>query len=220
MFSCTSSDRDNRLKRDRQRMVDEQISARGIKHPNVLNALLKVPRHQFVPAKLRDFAYKDCPLVIGYEQTISQPYIVAYMTAIAQIAPTDHVLEIGTGCGYQAAVLAELAAEVYTVEIIPELNHIAQKTLKNLGYNNIHFQVGDGYLGWQEFAPYHAIIVTAAPTHVPQPLIEQLAPRSRMVIPVGDALQYIEVLQKTETKILTKKMLAVRFVPLRRSPKF
>ena len=200
----------------RQQMVAEQIRARGIGSPAVLEALLTVPRHRFVDPSLAQLAYADYPLPIGYGQTISQPYIVAYMTEAAEISPEDRVLEIGTGCGYQAAVLGELAQEVYTIEIIPELAERASRTLQALGYKNVHVKVGDGYQGWAEHAPYDAILVTAAPEHIPQPLIDQLALNGRMVIPVGKWAQDMVVLTKKPEGVSEHRTIPVRFVPLRR----
>ena len=200
----------------RQYMVEHQIRARGIKDQAVLEALLSVPRHRFVDSSLAQIAYADSPLPIGYDQTISQPYIVAYMSEAAQISPEEKVLEIGTGCGYQAAVLGELAKEVYTIEIIPQLAELARRTLKELGYNNVQVMAGDGYEGWKKQAPYDAILVTAAPDHIPQPLIKQLAINGRMVIPVGEAYQEMVVLTKTEEGLMEERTIPVRFVPLTR----
>lgn len=200
----------------RQYMVDHQIRARGILDLAVLEAMSKVPRHLFVEPSDVQLAYSDYPLPIGYNQTISQPYIVAYMTEAAQISPQDQVLEIGTGCGYQAAVLGELAKEVYTIEIIPELAERARRTLKTLGYTNIHVKTGDGSKGWAEHAPYDAIIVTAAPDHIPQPLIDQLAMNAKMVIPVGKGHQEMVVLTKTPLGVIESRTIPVRFVPLRK----
>jgi protein-L-isoaspartate(D-aspartate) O-methyltransferase len=198
----------------RQYMVEHQIRARGIKDSRVCQAMSTVPRHLFIETSDAQLAYSDCPLPIGYHQTISQPYIVAYMTAAAQISPLDKVLEIGTGCGYQAAVLGELAKEVYTIEIIPELAERARRTLKSLGYTNIHVKTGDGAQGWAEQAPYDAIIVTAAPEQIPQPLIDQLAINAKMVIPVGKRHQDMMVLTKTPTGVIESRTIPVRFVPL------
>ena len=198
----------------RQRMVKQQIIARDIDDPAVLAALQKVPRHRFVPSTLQNLAYADQPLTIGYGQTISQPYIVAYMTEAAHLTPRSKVLEIGTGCGYQAAILAEIAQEVFTVEIVPELAQQARDRLEALGYQNIHYKIGDGYKGWPEFAPYDAILVTAAPDHRPQPLLQQLAVGGHLVIPVGTIGQRLEVLHKTSTDLEMEKAIAVRFVPL------
>lgn len=200
----------------RQQMVDYQIRTRGIRDQAVLKALLTVPRHQFVEPYLAKLAYADSPLPIGYDQTISQPYIVAYMTEAAEISPEEKVLEIGTGCGYQAAVLGELAKEVYTIEIIPKLAERAQRTLKALGYENVHVKAGDGYQGWVKHAPYDAILVTAAPDHIPQPLIDQLAMNGKMVIPVGKGYQDMVVLTKTQEGMIEERTIPVRFVPLRR----
>lgn len=199
----------------RQQMVVEQIRARGIRSPAVLEALLTVPRHRFVDSSLAQLAYADYPLPIGYGQTISQPYIVAYMTEAAAISPEERVLEIGTGCGYQAAVLGELAQEVYTIEIIPELAERARRTLQALGYQNVHVKAGDGYQGWAEHAPYDAILVTAAPDHIPQPLIDQLALNGRMVIPVGKWYQELVVLTKKPEGVSKQRTIPVRFVPWR-----
>jgi protein-L-isoaspartate(D-aspartate) O-methyltransferase len=204
---------------DRQYMVEHQIRARGIEDKAVLQAMLTVPRHRFVEPPLAHLAYADNPLPISHDQTISQPYIVAYMTEAAKISPEDRVLEIGTGCGYQAAILGELAGEVYTIEIIPELAELAHRTLKTLGYKNIHFKTSDGYWGWAEHAPYDAILVTAAPDHIPQPLIDQLAIEGRMVIPVGKRYQNIVVLTKKPKGVIEERTIPVRFVPLLKGDK-
>ncbi|MDJ0747759.1 MAG: protein-L-isoaspartate(D-aspartate) O-methyltransferase [Xenococcaceae cyanobacterium MO_167.B27] len=200
----------------RSHMVEYQLRARGIKDERVLRAMSQVPRHQFVDSSWRNLAYSDRSLPIGHNQTISQPYIVAYMSEAAKISPSDKVLEIGTGCGYQAAVLGELAQEVYSVEIIPQLAQRARRTLSQLGYENIEVKTGDGYQGWTEHAPYDAIIVTAAPKRIPQALIDQLATNGKMVIPVGTWYQEIVVLTKTQEKILEERTIPVRFVPMRR----
>ena len=200
----------------RQYMVERQIQARGIRNKTVLEAMLTVPRHRFVEPSLAHLAYQDYPLPIGHDQTISQPYIVAYMTEMADISPQEKVLEIGTGSGYQAAVLGELAKEVYTIEILPELARKASQILQQLGYDNVYVKAGDGYQGWTQHAPYDAILVTAAPDHIPQPLIDQLAINGRMVIPVGKWYQEIVILTKTEKGVIEKKTIPVRFVPLRR----
>ena len=199
---------------ERARMVREQLRARGIRDQAVLSAMARVPRHRFVPTSLEAFAYGDHPLPIGFEQTISQPYIVAYMTEAADISSTDKVLEIGTGSGYQAAVLAELASEVYSIEILPELAERARILLRELGYAKVQVRTGDGYLGWKEHAPFDAILVTAAPDHVPPALVEQLAAQGRMVIPVGTEQQELRLLTKTAGGLLEQTMLPVRFVPL------
>lgn len=201
----------------RAAMVEEQLRARGIRNRAVLTVMTRVPRHRFVPAMYQDEAYDDHPLPIGFDQTISQPYIVGYMTEAADISSNEKVLEIGTGSGYQAAILAELAREVYTIEIIPELAERARTVLSELDYRNIQVRSGDGYVGWKEHAPFDAIIVTAAPDHVPPALLEQLAVKGRMVIPVGTGEQEMRVITKTATGITDEKTLPVRFVPLVRS---
>ncbi len=197
-------------------MVDDQIEARGIRDPRVLGAMRKVPRDRFVPPDVVSLAYADQPLPIGHGQTISQPYIVAYMSEALRVTPQSKVLEIGTGSGYQAAILGELAREVYTIELIPELAARARATLESLGYANVHVRTGDGYLGWPEEAPFDAIMVTAAPDHVPQPLVDQLAVGGRLVIPVGDFDQEIRILTRTPAGIEESRTIPVRFVPLRR----
>jgi protein-L-isoaspartate(D-aspartate) O-methyltransferase len=199
---------------ERTRMIDQQIRARGVKDPAVLAAMAKVPRERFVPAELRGAAYDDGPLPIGHNQTISQPYIVAYMTEALAVGGDGRVLEIGTGSAYQAAILGEIVKEVYTIEIIPELAKRARGLLSDLGYANVHVKTGDGYQGWAEHAPYDGIIVTAAPDHIPRPLIEQLAVGGRMVIPVGNADQEIAIVSKTERGIVEKRTIPVRFVPM------
>ena len=205
--------------RMRERMVAEQMAARDIKDPRVLAAMRKVPRHLFVPADQQRLAYEDHPLPIGKDQTISQPYIVAYMSQALELKPTHKVLEIGTGSGYQAAVLGELASQVYTIEIVKELADRATQALADAGYKNVHVRHGDGYAGWPEHAPFDAIMVTAAPDHVPQPLIEQLAPGGRMIIPVGDYFQELRVILRTEQGIVQRSTIPVRFVPLTRNPR-
>jgi protein-L-isoaspartate(D-aspartate) O-methyltransferase len=204
---------------ERERMVSRQIEARGISDPRVLGAMRKVPRHLFVPEAVRSSAYSDAPLPIGEGQTISQPYIVALMTDLARPGPHDRALEVGTGSGYQAAVLANLVEHVYSVELEPELAHRAEALLHELQYDNITVRSGDGYAGWPEAAPFDVIIVTAAPDHVPQPLIEQLKRGGRLVIPVGKtfAVQQLQVLEKDASgRISTSLVTPVRFVPLRR----
>jgi len=198
----------------RNRMVVEQIAARGVSDPEVLAAMRKVPRHEFVPEEYRDMAYRDTPLPIGHGQTISQPYIVAYMTEQLALSPKDKVLEIGTGSGYQAAVLAELVSEVFTIEIIPELAEQARKTLQRLGYKNVHVRVGDGYQGWPEHAPFDAIILTAAPPKVPQPLLDQLKDGGRLIAPVGENYQELVLIEKQGSKLVRKNLIPVRFVPM------
>ncbi len=197
-------------------MVETQIRRRGVTDQDVLAAMERVPRHEFVPEQYRDQAYEDHPLPIGYGQTISQPYIVALMTELLRLESTDRVLEVGTGSGYQAAILAEIVAEVYTVEIIEELAREAQERLKRLGYHNVHVRHGDGYYGWEEHAPYDAIIVTAAPDHIPQPLIRQLKDGASMVIPVGPRGGYQTLWQITKEgdKIIKRDVTGVLFVPL------
>ena len=206
------------LEAEREAMVERQIRARGIEDAAVLEALREVPRHAFVPPDVRPLAYRDRPLPIGYDQTISQPYIVAYMTEMAEIAPGDTVLEIGTGSGYQAAVLGELASAVYTIEIVPELAARADSTLEALGYGNVHVRAGNGYGGWPEHAPFDAIVVTAAPTEVPQTLVDQLAVGGRMVIPVGDMYQEMTVIEKTPEGVAERQTIPVRFVPMTGEP--
>lgn len=195
-------------------MVREQLRARGIDDRAVLEAMGRVPRHRFVPPAFEPLAYRDHPLPIGFDQTISQPYVVAFMTEAAAISSTDRVLEIGTGSGYQAAILAELAREVYSIEIIPELATRAQAVLRDMGYSNVHVRAGDGYLGWAEHAPFDAILVTAAPDHVPPALVEQLAVNGRMLIPVGTGEQELRLLTKTADGVVETTMHRVRFVPL------
>ena len=198
----------------REKMVESQIKARGVKDPRVLSALLKVERHRFVPEKYLDSAYSDQPLPIGEGQTISQPYIVALMTELLELKGYERVLEIGTGSGYQAAILAELAKEVYTIEIIEPLASRAREKLSELGYQNIKVKAGDGYLGWPEAAPFDAIIVTAAPDHIPKPLIEQLKERGRMVLPVGVYTQELKKIVKRSGKMETINVIPVVFVPM------
>jgi protein-L-isoaspartate(D-aspartate) O-methyltransferase len=202
----------------RHLMVERQIEGRGIRDPRVLTAVRKVPRHRFVPPNMQDAAYEDSPLPIGFGQTISQPYIVAYMSEVLQIAPHHRVLEIGTGSGYQAAILGELAKEVYTIEIVPELGERATRTLADLGYTNVHVRIGDGYLGWPEHAPFDRVMVTAAPDHVPQPLVDQLGVGGRLVLPVGRLDQWIRILTRTPERVVEETTIPVRFVPLVRKP--
>lgn len=198
----------------RLRMVERQIVARGIADENVLNSMRDVPRHLFVPEGLHTSAYDDSPLPIGSGQTISQPYIVALMTELLKLDSNDVILEVGTGSGYQAAVLAEIVDTVYSIEIICELQERADSTLKALGYKNIHTRCGDGYNGWPEAAPFDGIIVTAAPEKVPRPLLEQLKDGGRLVIPVGDMLQYLEVHTRHGEKFTKERSVPVRFVPM------
>lgn len=204
----------------RKTMVEEQLAAPGrdIRNGRVLDAMAAVPRHEFVPKALWKFAYSDDPLPIGYGQTISQPFIVAFMTEQLDPKPTDRVLEIGTGSGYQAAVLSRLVAEVYTIEIVEPLAKRAEADLKRLGYNNVKVLAGDGYQGWPEHAPFDAIIVTCAPDHIPQPLVGQLRDGGRMIIPVGPSdNQQLYLLQKLGTKVEQQAILPVRFVPMKRA---
>ncbi len=199
----------------RARMVERQIAGRGIKNPRVLAALRKVERHRFVPERYRSRAYDDTPLPIGEGQTISQPYIVAYMTEALDPKPSDRVLEIGTGSGYQAAILAELCHHVYTIEIVASLGKRAAALLADLGYRNISVKIGDGYQGWEEHAPFDAIIVTCAPTDVPAPLKRQLKEGGLMVIPVGSGFsQDLLLLRKKGGKLQVESTLPVRFVPM------
>lgn len=206
------------LERRRIEMVREQIQARGVRDPRVLEAMRTVPRHRFVPPELVDRAYDDSPLPIGHGQTISQPYIVAYMTELLDVAPVHRVLEIGTGSGYQAAVLGKLAREVYTIEIVPELARRSAATLEALGYTNVHVREGDGYAGWPELAPFDRILVTAAPEQIPQPLVDQLAVGGRLVIPVGPQgrTQWMTVVDKTPGGLVERRTIPVRFVPFTR----
>jgi protein-L-isoaspartate(D-aspartate) O-methyltransferase len=231
----------------RQRMVDQQLKQRGIKDERVLAAvgkvpreefvpadarsdaykdgrvlaaMGKVPREEFVPADARSDAYKDGPLPIGYDQTISQPYVVGFMTEQLQLKPSDRVLEIGSGSGYQAAILAELVSDVYTIEIVEPLAQSAETTLRRLGYRNLHIKVGDGYRGWPEVAPFDAIVVTCAPEKVPQPLVDQLKDGGRMVIPVGGRFaQQLYLLEKKNGELKESATLPVRFVPMLREKK-
>ncbi len=213
---CAQSDYDKK----RKAMVTNQLKVRGIDDPATLKAMRNVPREQFVPKKMQQYAYQDNPLPIGHGQTISQPYIVAFMTQILKLKPNDRVLEIGTGSGYQAAVLAEIVKEVYTIEIVEELGLSAKGTLETLGYKNTTVRIGDGYNGWEEHAPFDAIIVTAGIDKIPQPLLDQLADGGRMIIPVGPPnLRNLVLATKRNGKVKTKKVLPVRFVPFVRSKK-
>jgi protein-L-isoaspartate(D-aspartate) O-methyltransferase len=198
----------------RERMVRIQLQARDIDDPRVLAAMQKVPRHEFVPSEFRQSAYDDSALPLEMGQTISQPYIVAYMTQALELRGTERVLEVGTGFGYQAAVLAEIASEVYTIEIIPQLQERARAILSKLGYQNIHFRVADGYLGWQEYAPFDRIIVTAAPAEVPQPLLDQLSDGGLMIIPIGSMSQELVIFEKEKSRIKHRSTIPVRFVPM------
>ena len=215
IFSAEKSKEDvYRLRREK--MVADQIAARGVKDEKVLLAMGSVPRHKFVSEDLINSAYEDRPLPIGCGQTISQPYIVALMTQLLNLAEKDKVLEVGTGSGYQAAILSGIVKEVYTIEIFEELGTSAGKRLKDLGYQNVKVKVADGYYGWPEEAPFDAIIVTCAATHIPPPLIEQLKDGGTMCIPVGSVFwtQNLMLVQKRDGKIIAKSVLPVRFVPL------
>jgi len=203
----------------RNKMVENQIESRGISDPGTLRAMRKVPRHLFVPKKLENDAYGDFPLPIGNGQTISQPYIVAYMTEVVRADSKKKVLEIGTGSGYQAAVLAEIADTVFTIEIVKELADESAERLKRLGYKNVVVKSGDGYHGWIEHSPFDIIIVTAAAEEIPQPLIDQLADNGRLVIPVGESgsVQELILLTRKGGKIVKKRLTLVRFVPFKRT---
>jgi protein-L-isoaspartate(D-aspartate) O-methyltransferase len=201
---------------DRMEMVERQIRSRGISDQQVLDVLERVPRHEFVPDEYKSQAYADHPLPIGHGQTISQPYIVALMTELLQLESSDRVLEIGTGSGYQAAILAELVEEVYTIEIIEALAAQARERLESLGFDNVRVLHADGYYGWQEHAPFDAIIVTAAPDHIPQPLVQQLADGGKMVIPVGPpgGYQTLWEITKKGDDVTKRNVTGVLFVPL------
>jgi protein-L-isoaspartate(D-aspartate) O-methyltransferase len=199
----------------RQQMVQQQLMTRGINDQRVLAAMAKVPREEFVPPDSRAASYEDGPLPIGYAQTISQPYVVAFMTEQLRLKPSDRVLEVGTGSGYQVAILAELVSEIYSIEIVEPLAKNAEATLQRLGYKNVHLKISDGYKGWPETAPFDAIIVTCAPDKVPQPLVDQLKDDGRMVIPVGDRFaQQLYLLEKKNGQLKQSATLPVRFVPM------
>ena len=199
----------------RQRMVDQQLKSRDVKDERVLAAMARVPREEFIPVDERPAAYEDSALPIGYDQTISQPYIVAFMTEQLRPQPSDRVLEIGSGSGYQAAILAEIVAEVYTIDIFEPLARAAEATLQRLRYKNVHVKVGDGYKGWAKKAPFDAVIVTCAPEKVPQPLVDQLKDGGRMVIPVGERFaQQLYLLEKKNGQLKESITLPVRFVPM------
>ena len=203
---------------ERSRMVDEQLRARDIRSARVLDTMRRVPRHLFVPEPWRAHAYSDSPLPIGHDQTISQPYIVAFMTQALDVEPIHRVLEIGTGSGYQAAVLGALVKDVYTIEIVAPLADRARDTLSGLSYRNIHVRTGNGYLGWPEHAPYDRIMVTAAPDEVPPALVQQLKIGGLMAIPVGIGIQELRILRRTATGMETLSTLPVRFVPMTGKP--
>ncbi len=205
----------DRFLKMRNLMVEQQIISRGVQDSSVLDAMRKVERHRFVPETIRHLAYDDEPLPIGHEQTISQPYIVAYMTEALQLKGDERVLEIGTGSGYQAAVLAEIVKEVYTIEIVEPLYESASVLLRTLGYRTVYCKWGDGYLGWPEKAPFDAIMITAAPPAIPEPLLRQLKEGGRMILPVGTWYQELILLTKTKKgKLEKKRLIPVRFVPM------
>lgn len=212
--SCARTNEPDSWEDEREEMVRQQIRGRGIKDASVLAAMRKVPRHLFVPLSHQREAYEDRPLPIGYDQTISQPYIVGYMTEILGLDGDERVLEIGTGSGYQAAVLGEIAREVYSVEIVKELADASAGRLRNLGYANVHVKHGDGFKGWPEAAPFDAIIITAAPPEIPEELIAQLKVGGRMIIPVGSVYQQLNFITRTEDGFLKKDVMPVRFVPM------
>jgi protein-L-isoaspartate(D-aspartate) O-methyltransferase len=218
-LSCIMTQENDKYTAMREDMVNNQIVSRGIRNPLTIKAMLKVPRHLFVPAQYVNRAYDDTPLPIGYNQTISQPFIVAYMTELARPAKRKKVLEIGTGSGYQAAVLAEIVDTVYTIEIIPELASEAAARLARLGYKNIITRTGDGYNGWKEHAPFDVIMVTAADDHIPQPLLDQLAENGRLIMPVGppSSAQQLVLAVRKNGRIERSKLAMVRFVPLLRN---
>jgi protein-L-isoaspartate(D-aspartate) O-methyltransferase len=201
----------------RERMVETQLRARGILDERVLDAMRRVPRHRFVQPREAEIAYGDHPIDIGFGQTISQPYIVGYMTEALALPPDARVLEIGTGSGYQSAVLAEMAREVYSIEVVPEHAERAVNLLRELGYDNVTVRVGDGYDGWPDAAPFDGVLVAAAPDHVPQPLIDQLRVGRRIVVPIGRGDQDLLVLTRTETGVREEQRLPVRFVPFVRT---
>ncbi|UCH63805.1 MAG: protein-L-isoaspartate(D-aspartate) O-methyltransferase [Fidelibacterota bacterium] len=201
--------------RQRDAMVTRQIARRGVDDPGVLAAMRAIPRHRFVPTDEVRRAYNDSPLPIGYGQTISQPFIVAYMCQMARLDSTSRVLEVGTGSGYHASVMAQIADTVYTMEIVPQLADRARKTIASLRYNNIVTRMADGYYGWPDAAPFDAIVVTAAPEHIPPPLVQQLAEGGRMVIPVGHPFltQYLVLVEKRDGRVRSQQLMPVRFVP-------
>jgi protein-L-isoaspartate(D-aspartate) O-methyltransferase len=216
-IACTAQNRDAKageMKEKRLRMVETQIRRRGGNDSRVLLAMETVPRHEFVPKNSVNQAYDDHPLFIGHGQTISQPYIVALMTEVLELQPGDRVLEIGTGSGYQAAVLAELVDTVYSIEIVEELGREAAERLEALGYDNVNVRIGDGYRGWPEEAPFDAVIVTAAPETVPKMLVEQLAEGGRMVLPVGVGIQELIIIERKDGKVTQRHVTSVRFVPM------
>jgi len=209
-----SQGREHTRKVERDWMVDTQIVGEGITDPRVVAAMRRVPRHGFIPDSASEDAYGDFPLPIGYNQTISQPYIVAYMTEALRLQPGEKVLEIGTGSGYQAAILAELGVRVFSIEIVKPLAQYAKDNLLKLGYDQVMVRAGDGYQGWPEESPFDAIIITAAPDHVPSPLLEQLAVGGRLILPVGDYSQNLVLIRRTEEGYQKTELLPVRFVPM------
>lgn len=213
-YACIKTKQKDTYTVERERMVSQQIERRGVSDKLVLKAMREVPRHEFVPEDMKPYAYVDDPQPIGEDQTISQPYIVALMTELLELDGGEKVLEIGTGSGYQAAILAEIAGEVYTIEIIESLAKSAEARLQGMGYTNITVKWGDGYQGWEEHAPFDHVIVTAAPDHVPQPLVDQLKVGGRMVIPVGAYYQELKVLTKTEDGVEERSIISVGFVPM------
>jgi protein-L-isoaspartate(D-aspartate) O-methyltransferase len=220
LFSCAEHSEES-FEAQRERMVREQIASRGIRNPAVLNAMRSTPRHLFVPAGVRAEAYADHPIPIGYGQTISQPYIVAFMTEALDVRKKDRVLEIGTGSGYQAAILSTLASEVYTIEIVGQLAKSAAETLRQLGYKNVFVREGNGYEGWPQKAPFDRIILTAAPPEIPQTLVDQLKPGGKLLAPVPASPfeEQIVILNKAaDGKITTRSLLPVRFVPMVKPP--
>jgi len=220
LMACTPLAQDGRddVRERRLDMVERQIRERGVVDERVLEVMRTVPRERFVPPDAARHAYEDTPLAIGFGQTISQPYIVAYMTEALDVQPRHRVLEIGTGSGYQAAVLGQLAREVYTIEIVSGLARTASSVLAELGYSNVHVREGDGYAGWPEQAPFDRIIVTAAPDEIPQPLIDQLAPGGRLVIPVGSQgeTQWMTIVERTGAGVVERRTIPVQFVPFTR----
>lgn len=199
----------------RNEMVKNQIVARGITDKTIINAMLEVKRHKFVPKNIEKFAYNDYPLPIGEDQTISQPYIVALMTEKLGLKHEDRVLEIGTGSGYQAAILSLIVKEVYTIEIIPSLANSSSQRLREFGFSNVQVRCGDGFLGWPEAAPFDAVIITCAPTEVPEPLIEQLVAGGRLIVPLGEGFQMLTLFKKIEGKLEKTEIIPVRFVPMK-----
>jgi protein-L-isoaspartate(D-aspartate) O-methyltransferase len=218
LFSSAPAQEAEKLRESREKMVKQQIKGRGVRDASVLKAMATVQRHLFVPASQAGEAYSDRPLPIGYGQTISQPYMVAYMTEVIKPGPSAKALEVGTGSGYQAAVLAEIMQQVYTIEIVPELGKAAAKRLRDLGYENVQVKVADGYHGWQDNGPFDAIVVTAAAEYVPPPLIDQLKEGGRMVIPIGSPFmtQMLMLVEKKKGKAVTRSLMPVVFVPFTR----